>query len=60
MLDQADVRVGNYVLIHVGFAMSKVDEVEAEAAQDLHERTDNVQPSGDVAEVERDGGANQM
>ncbi|HET9531386.1 MAG TPA: HypC/HybG/HupF family hydrogenase formation chaperone [Blastocatellia bacterium] len=28
MLD--DVRVGDYVLIHVGFAMSKVDEKEAE------------------------------
>lgn len=28
MLD--DVSVGDYVLIHVGFAMSKVDEKEAE------------------------------
>jgi hydrogenase expression/formation protein HypC len=28
MLD--DVNVGDYVLIHVGFAMSKVDEKEAE------------------------------
>jgi len=28
MLD--DVAVGDYVLIHVGFAMSKVDEKEAE------------------------------
>ena len=27
MLD--DVGVGDYVLVHVGFAMSKVDEVEA-------------------------------
>jgi hydrogenase expression/formation protein HypC len=30
MLDKEDARVGDYVLIHVGFAMSKVDEVEAE------------------------------
>jgi hydrogenase expression/formation protein HypC len=30
MLDKATTRVGDYVLIHVGFAMSKVDEVEAE------------------------------
>jgi len=30
MLDQDDARVGDYVLIHVGFAMSKVDEKEAE------------------------------
>lgn len=28
MLD--DVKVGDYVLVHVGFAMSKVDEKEAE------------------------------
>ena len=25
-----DVKVGDYVLVHVGFAMSKVDEKEAE------------------------------
>ncbi|MGI9067241.1 MAG: HypC/HybG/HupF family hydrogenase formation chaperone [Pyrinomonadaceae bacterium] len=30
MLDEDEVRVGDYVLIHVGFAMSKVDEQEAE------------------------------
>ncbi len=30
MLDKDDARVGNYVLIHVGFAMSRVDEKEAE------------------------------
>jgi len=30
MLDRATTNVGDYVLIHVGFAMSKVDEVEAE------------------------------
>lgn len=29
MLD-SDTRVGDYVLIHVGFAMSKIDEKEAE------------------------------
>lgn len=28
MLD--DVQIGDYVLIHVGFAMSKIDEKEAE------------------------------
>jgi hydrogenase expression/formation protein HypC len=27
MLD--DIRIGDYVLIHVGFAMSKIDEKEA-------------------------------
>ena len=30
MLDKEEARVGDYVLIHVGFAMSKVDEKEAE------------------------------
>jgi hydrogenase expression/formation protein HypC len=30
MLDKDEARVGDYVLIHVGFAMSKVDEQEAE------------------------------
>ena len=30
MLEEDDVRVGDYVLIHVGFAMSKIDEREAE------------------------------
>ncbi len=29
MLDEDEARVGDYVLIHVGFAMSKVDEHEA-------------------------------
>ena len=29
MLSRDEARVGNYVLIHVGFAMSKVDEHEA-------------------------------
>ena len=30
MLDEEGVRIGDYVLIHVGFAMSKIDEEEAE------------------------------
>jgi hydrogenase expression/formation protein HypC len=30
MLERGEVSVGDYVLIHVGFAMSKVDEKEAE------------------------------
>ncbi len=29
MLDKEEARVGDYVLIHVGFAMSKVDEEQA-------------------------------
>ena len=30
MLSASDTKIGDYVLIHVGFAMSKVDEHEAE------------------------------
>lgn len=30
MLEEEDARVGDYVLIHVGFAMSKIDEQQAE------------------------------
>ena len=30
MLPENDANIGDYVLIHVGFAMSKVDEHEAE------------------------------
>ena len=30
LLDRGDVAVGDYVLIHVGFAMSKIDEQRAE------------------------------
>ncbi|CAN5537261.1 HypC/HybG/HupF family hydrogenase formation chaperone [soil metagenome] len=30
MLDENEIEIGNYVLIHVGFAMTKIDEKEAE------------------------------
>ncbi len=30
MLDEDGLAIGDYVLIHVGFAMSKIDEKEAE------------------------------
>jgi hydrogenase expression/formation protein HypC len=30
MLDKEEARVGDYVLIHVGFAMSKINEAEAQ------------------------------
>jgi hydrogenase expression/formation protein HypC len=29
MLDENEVAIGDYVLIHVGFAMTKIDEKEA-------------------------------
>lgn len=38
MLDEDGVGVGDYVLIHVGFAMSKIDEQQAEETlRVLHE-----------------------
>jgi hydrogenase expression/formation protein HypC len=36
--DGAGVEAGDWVLIHVGFAMSKVDEAEAQATLDLLQR----------------------
>lgn len=36
--DESGVQPGEWVLIHVGFAMSKVDEEEAKATLDLLER----------------------
>jgi hydrogenase expression/formation protein HypC len=41
MLDRAEVNIGDYVLIHVGFAMSKVDEKEAEATLQLFRDLDS-------------------
>jgi hydrogenase expression/formation protein HypC len=29
MMDDADVNVGDYVLLHIGFVMNKIDEEEA-------------------------------
>ena len=32
-----DVQVGDYILIHIGFAMSKIDEKEALESLELYE-----------------------
>lgn len=45
MLD--DARVGEYVLIHVGFAMSKIDEREAEETLRLLHELGAYQPELD-------------
>jgi hydrogenase expression/formation protein HypC len=38
MLDEGGVAVGDWVLVHVGFALAKIDEAEAEATlRLLHE-----------------------
>ena len=36
MLADDEVKVGDYVLIHIGFAMSKIDEEEALASIDTY------------------------
>jgi len=35
LLEDEDIRCGDWVLIHVGFAMSKIDEAEARRALDM-------------------------
>jgi len=37
LMDDVELRVGDYILIHVGFAMSKVDEREAAEALSMLE-----------------------
>jgi hydrogenase expression/formation protein HypC len=32
MMDEGDVKVGDYVLLHIGFVMNKIDEEEALAS----------------------------
>ena len=47
MLDKDDARVGDYVLIHVGFAMSKVDGVQAEETLRLLQELGQFEPEFD-------------
>jgi hydrogenase expression/formation protein HypC len=54
-----ETQVGEYVLVHVGFAISRVDEVEAErtyqALRDLDQLTELESPVVDeIGEDERD------
>jgi hydrogenase expression/formation protein HypC len=39
---QPDVQVGDYVLVHAGFAMSKIDEQEAMEVFDLLRQMDEL------------------
>ena len=36
MMDDNDVKVGDYVLLHIGFVMNKIDEEEAMASIDTY------------------------
>jgi hydrogenase expression/formation protein HypC len=41
-----EARVGDYVLVHVGFAVSKVDEAEAKRTYDLLEQMGQLEEEG--------------
>lgn len=43
LLDRSSIRVGDFVLIHVGFALSRVDEMEALATLRLLEELGEMQ-----------------
>ncbi|HET7190209.1 MAG TPA: HypC/HybG/HupF family hydrogenase formation chaperone [Gemmatimonadaceae bacterium] len=51
---QADAGVGDYVIVHVGFAISKVDETEARRTFEVlreMSRLDELEWIGDVADA---------
>ncbi|MCE9529625.1 MAG: HypC/HybG/HupF family hydrogenase formation chaperone [Planctomycetes bacterium] len=41
-----DVRIGEYVIVHVGFALNKVDEAEAQRVFDLLESMNQIDELG--------------
>lgn len=47
MLDREDTKVGDYVLVHVGFAMSKIDEHEAKETLRLLQEMGSFEPEFD-------------
>ncbi len=47
MLDREDATVGNYVLIHVGFAMTRIDEHEAKETLRILEEIGQFEPEFD-------------
>jgi len=36
MMEDGDVAIGNYVLLHIGFVMNKIDDAEAMASIDTY------------------------
>jgi len=46
------VEVGDYVLIHVGFAMSKISKEEAQASLDLYQQIFDALQGGTIDEEE--------
>ncbi|MDR2904951.1 MAG: HypC/HybG/HupF family hydrogenase formation chaperone [Helicobacteraceae bacterium] len=52
------VAIGDYVLIHVGFAMGKIDEKEAIESIAIFEEIARQMESGEIGELEGDLGLN--
>lgn len=48
-----DVKVGDYVLVHVGFALNKIDEAEAQETLKL------LTEMGELDEIKRNEGKNR-
>ncbi|VAY87926.1 [NiFe] hydrogenase metallocenter assembly protein HypC [hydrothermal vent metagenome] len=36
LMQEDDVKIGDYVLLHIGFIMNKIDEVDAQASIDTY------------------------
>ena len=36
LMEEGDVKIGDYVLLHIGFVMNKIDEVDALASIDTY------------------------
>lgn len=51
-----ELKVGDYVLIHVGFAMQKIDEVAAIESLKIYTDIANKMQSGEISEEEGDLG----
>ncbi len=56
MLDKEEARVGDYVLIHVGFAMSRIDEAEAKETLRVLEEIGQFEPEFEQFKTSIDDG----
>ncbi|MDY5383664.1 MAG: HypC/HybG/HupF family hydrogenase formation chaperone [Campylobacter sp.] len=54
------VAVGEYILIHVGFAMSKIDTEQALASLELYQKIADDMSSGEIYDSEGDLGLKAM
>ncbi|MCI7587305.1 MAG: HypC/HybG/HupF family hydrogenase formation chaperone [Campylobacter sp.] len=54
------VAVGEYILIHVGFAMSKIDTEQALASLELYQKIADDMSSGEIDDSEGDLGLKAM